>query len=137
MNKKFIVATGIVCILPILAGIFLWGRMPQQMASSFDWSGNPTAFRPKWFVVFVIPFMITALHGLCGFSLLKREGFGRIRALIYELLVINCPIIAVFSAIGLYSYALGYDWTVNYIAIGTVFIVSLIYGVCSILKDKE
>jgi hypothetical protein len=107
------------------------------MATSFDWSGMPTAYRSKWFAVFVIPLMLTALHGLSSFSLLKREGYGRVRELIYGIIVINCPIISVFTAVGLYTFALGHDVTVNIFAIGTVFIVSLAYGISSILKWQD
>ncbi len=137
LKKGLIIFTGLICILPIIAGMILWNKLPAQMATSFDWSGNPTAYQSKWFAVFVIPLMIIALHGLSSFSLLKRDGYGRVRELVYGLIVINCPIISVFSGVGLYAYALGYDLTVNLFAIGTVLVVSLIYGICSILKWQD
>lgn len=134
IGKSTIIATGIICILPIIAGFILWNKLPGQMATSFDWSGVPTIYRPKWFAVLIIPLMITALHGLSGFSILKREGYGHIRELVYGLIVINCPIIGNFASISLYAYALGYDLTLNFIAMGTVLVVSLVYGISSILK---
>lgn len=136
-NKRFITAMGIICTLPIIAGIILWNRLPENMATSFTWSGEPTAYNPRWFAVFVIPAMITAVHGLCGFSVLKREGYGNFRAFVYGWGIIICPIVSIFAGVSLYAYGLGYDISMTYISLVTVVAVTLLYGIITILRNKE
>lgn len=133
-NKTIIVLTGILCIIPMIAGIILWNRLPENMATSFNWEGEPTSFRARYFAVFVIPLMITVLHGLSAYSIFKREGYGDIRKFIYGLLILLCPVISLFAGLSLYAYGLGYDLTLNYISLGVVAGITLIYGIVFIVK---
>lgn len=133
-NKNFMITMGVICIIPIIVGMILWGKLPENMATSFNWEGEPTVYRSRYFAVFVIPLMITAIHGLSAYSILKRDGYGNIRAFIYGWAIIICPVISLLAGLSLYAYGLGYDLTLNYISLGVVAGITLIYGIAFILK---
>ena len=40
-NKKIILITSMITILPILAGLILWNKLPEQVATHFDANGIP------------------------------------------------------------------------------------------------
>ena len=42
-NKKIILITSMITILPILAGLILWNKLPEQVATHFDANGIQTA----------------------------------------------------------------------------------------------
>ena len=42
-NKKIILITSMITILPILAGLILWNKLPAQVATHFDFNGIPNA----------------------------------------------------------------------------------------------
>lgn len=39
-NKKMIILTSIVTLLPIVIGLLLWNQLPQLMATHFNFNGN-------------------------------------------------------------------------------------------------
>ena len=44
-NKKIILITSMITILPILAGLILWNKLPEQVATHFDFNGIPNGDR--------------------------------------------------------------------------------------------
>ena len=40
-NKRFIILTSLITLLPVMAGIFLWQKLPDQMATHFDFQNVP------------------------------------------------------------------------------------------------
>lgn len=62
---KVLIVTCIVCLLPILFGLFLWDRLPDEMAIHFDMYNRPDNFAPKGFVVFGLPVLMVALQVFC------------------------------------------------------------------------
>ena len=62
---KTLIITGIVCLLPIFLGLFLWDKLPETMAIHFDINNNPDNFAPKGFVVFGMPALMLLLQAIC------------------------------------------------------------------------
>lgn len=67
MKWKTLIITCIVCLLPILLGLALWGRLPDAMAIHFDINNNPDNFAAKGFVVFGLPCLMVLLQVFCCF----------------------------------------------------------------------
>ena len=51
-NKKIILITSMITILPILAGLILWNKLPEQVATHFDFNGIPNGYSSRAFAVF-------------------------------------------------------------------------------------
>ena len=74
---KFFLITGIVCLLPILFGVYVWEQLPDIIPIHFDINNNPDNYASKEFVVFVLPFIMVILQGICCFfSDLNTKKYG-------------------------------------------------------------
>ena len=71
-NKKIILITSMITILPILAGLILWNKLPEQVATHFDFNGIPNGYSSRAFAVFG-PYLIC----LCVSSALCIWNTGR------------------------------------------------------------
>ena len=65
-NKKMIILTSIVTLLPIVIGLLLWNQLPQLMATHFNFNGQPNGYSSKTFTVFVLPLILRVMHLFCG-----------------------------------------------------------------------
>ena len=54
-EKKLVLVTTLICLLPILAGLALYSRLPEQVPTHFDLSGTPNGWSSRPFAVFGIP----------------------------------------------------------------------------------
>lgn len=62
---KILIATCIVCLLPIFLGIALWNDLPETMAIHFNIYNEPDNFASKSFVVFALPILMVLLQIIC------------------------------------------------------------------------
>ena len=62
---KILIATCLVCLLPILLGLALWDRLPEMMAIHFDMHNNPDNFVPKSVAVVGMPLLMVILQAVC------------------------------------------------------------------------
>lgn len=60
-TKRMILTTAI-CLLPILAGLALYSRLPEQVPTHFDFNGNPDGWSSRAFAVFGIPGLMAAIN---------------------------------------------------------------------------
>lgn len=67
-NRNFIIQFA-VCLMPFLIGAVFYGRMPEQMATHFDFNFQPDGYSSRGFALFGIPAVMTALFVLCSVSL--------------------------------------------------------------------
>ena len=66
-KKRIFLITSIVCLLPVLLGISIWNKLPDEMAIHFNIYGEPDNFASKGFVVFGLPIMMVLLQAFCCF----------------------------------------------------------------------
>ena len=75
---KILIITCVVCILPIVAGLALWHKLPETIAIHFDINNNPDNFAPKGFVVFGLPLMMVAFQIIsCLTTDISNQKHGR------------------------------------------------------------
>ena len=61
-EKRTAVLTTVICLLPILAGLALYSRLPEQVPTHFDFNGNPDGWSSRAFAVFGIPSLMAAIN---------------------------------------------------------------------------
>ena len=109
-NKKFILITSIITILPIFVGLILWNKLPEQVATHFDADGNPNGYGSRAFAVFV-PYLICLFAQLiCAFGTLadpKKQAIGQ---KMYALVLWICPAVSWFCAAAIYGNAFGVEF---------------------------
>lgn len=125
-NKKLLAITSIVILIPMLIGLLLWNRLPEQIPSHWDINGNIDNWSSKSFVVFGLPAMLLGLHWLCVIASAadpKHKNYSK-KMLLTVLWI--CPIIGLFLFSLVYATALGYPIKVEIIMpllVGLMFII--------------
>lgn len=108
--KKTLIITSILILLPILAGLLLWDRLPDQIATSFDFAGVASDYSSKTFVVFGLPLFLLAMQWFCFFASCadpKRRNLANSK--LFTLILWIIPAIEIFLEISVYGIALGME----------------------------
>lgn len=109
-NKKIILITSMITILPILAGLILWNKLPEQVATHFDANGIPNGYSSRAFAVFG-PYLICLFaHLFCAFGTLadpKKQAIGQ---KMYALILWICPAVSLFCAAAIYGNTFGVEF---------------------------
>ena len=61
--------TTLACLLPLLAGVFLWNRLPAQVPIHWNYAGQVDGYGARGLLVFGIPAGMAAAHLLLQFLL--------------------------------------------------------------------
>lgn len=74
-NKKILIITALITLLPILFGLVYWHQLPDEMPTHFGPSGAADGWTGKAASVFLMPLGMLALHALClvGYVLDKKN----------------------------------------------------------------
>lgn len=125
-NKKLLIITSLLTLLPIPVGLLLWNKFPETIAIHFGLTGQPDGFASIPFAVFVPPVLMLATHWLCIlFTALDKGNKDRNRK-IQSIILWIIPMVCNLSCCGIYALALGWEfspvaWTM--IPMGILFIV--------------
>lgn len=125
-NLKTIMITCILLLLPILAGVLLWDRLPEQMVTTFGTYGEEAGFSSKAFTVFGMPLSMLGVHLLCVFLTSMDPKNRRISDKMFSLVLWMVPFIGIFMFFCIYGYALGF-------AIDVYMILMLLFGILFIV----
>ena len=61
-NRKTLILTSIIILLPILVGIVLWNKLPDTMVTHFGIDNEVNGFSSKFFGVLGLPLILLAIH---------------------------------------------------------------------------
>ena len=64
-HKRLWILTAVLTLAPMLAGLLLWNRLPDTMATHWGTDGVADGWSGKGFAVFVLPLILLAVHCLC------------------------------------------------------------------------
>ena len=67
-HKKTIILTLVLILLPILAGVVLWDKLPEVMATHWGVNNEPNGWMSKPMAVFGLPLICAVLHLFCIFA---------------------------------------------------------------------
>lgn len=92
-NKQTILSIAL-CLLPIILGIVLWDKLPEQIAVHFNETGTPDNYAPKAFAVFGIPIFMAIIDAIVIFSIHKDPKAERHTKFMEQLSTWMCPVIS-------------------------------------------
>lgn len=121
-SKSEGIITSAVVLCPMLIGILLWNRLPDEMAVRFNANNEVLSYSPKGFVIFGIPIMLFVCHFFCMLPMIIDPKDTKISRKLVLLIIWITPIISLPTCSGLLLYSLG-------IAINFAFIINLILGI--------
>ena len=61
-NRKTLILSVMVCLLPVIAGLVFYNKLPEQMPLHFTIGDVPDNYGPKNFVLFGIPFILAVVQ---------------------------------------------------------------------------
>ena len=107
-NKKELVITTLICLLPILAGLCLYGRLPETIATHFGTNGEADGWSSRAFTVFGLPAIMAGLNLLVRFALDTDPKKSNMNQTLRGLAGWIMPVLSVFLSAMTLGNALGY-----------------------------
>ena len=124
--KKTIIITSIITLLPIVIGLILWNKLPDEVATHFGSNGEPNGWSSKFFAVIGFPVFLVFVHFLGFVATVADPKKNKIGDKIFKLVLWICPAVSWFGAFSIYGYELNLGINVEAIAfllLGVIFIV--------------
>ncbi|MBP3655751.1 MAG: SdpI family protein [Clostridia bacterium] len=115
-NKWRLLAHAVVAavtLLPMLAGVLLWDRLPEQVATHWGMDGEPNGWSSRGFAVFGLPLILLGLHFVCV-AVSERGGTAvgsnpKMMRIMHGI----CPMISLFGSAAVYAHALGVSFDIH------------------------
>ena len=122
-NLKLLILTSVVILLPILAGVCLWNRLPQQVPNHWNMSGEVDGWSSRGFAVFGMPLILLAVQWITVLATVadpkKQNHSEKILQLIFWII----PMLNLLISVATYTSAMG--GSVRMEVLSTVFIGAL------------
>ena len=125
-NKKTLIITSILTILPILIGVYFWNRLPDVMATHFGANNEANGFTSKAFAVFGLPLILLAAEWFGALVTSHDPKKQNISPKMFAFVLWIVPVVSLIGAATIYPYNLGYQIDITFIAellLGVIFIV--------------
>ena len=109
LNKKWMIITTLIWLLPIAAGLAVYGKLPEQVPTHFAFDGTPNGWSSRAMAVFGIPAILAAINLFLHFSLNadpKKKNMGEAMVKISLCII---PVISVLVNGMVLANALGYS----------------------------
>lgn len=126
INKKLVLYTSILILLPTLVGCIFWFQLPEKMPTHFNLLGQADGYDHKMFTIFGLPALMLLMHWLILFLMIKDPKSSNISSKIQLLIYWIIPFISCLSMISIYGASLGYSMMSGILAqifMGVVMIV--------------
>jgi uncharacterized membrane protein len=108
-SKREIIITTIVCLLPMLAGVILYSRLPDTIATHWGANGEPNGWSSKAFAVFALPGIIAGINLLAQFALRTDPKRQNMSPALFNIAIWVPPVISVLASAFVLASALGYE----------------------------
>ena len=126
--KKTMILTSIVTLLPIVIGVLLWEQLPEQVATHFDFEGNPNGWTSKGVTVFGIPLFLLVCNWIAVAATLSDPKHKNVSEKLFKMMIWFVPVVSLILGILCYGYALGYETSEGSFAFAIMGVVSLVVG---------
>ena len=108
-NKKTLIITSLICLLPMLVGALVYSRLPEQVATHFDLQGNPDGWSSRAFAVFGLPGILLAVNLLVPFLLRADPKHKNMSGALVNIVIWTVPVVSLLCSGLTLGRALGYD----------------------------
>lgn len=113
-NKKLLIITSLLTLLPVPVGLLLWNRFPETMAIHFGITGQADGYASPAYAVFVLPVIMLAVQWLCILATSFDKGNKNRNQKLQTIMLWVIPLIGNLSCCGIYALAL--DWEFSPVA---------------------
>ena len=131
VDKKSLFVGIVICLLPILIGVYYFDVLPDQIVVHFNAKGEPDNFVSKTYAIIGVPIFLAIVQGIISlvvdFDKTPKKGALIIKGII--------PLISVLVQGGIVAYALDNNFNVPQLTVFVIGIVFIILG--NYLPKKE
>ncbi len=125
-DKKLLMLTSFITLLPMLAGLLLWNRLPESVPIHWNAAGEVDGYGSRALAVFGLPCFVLVMHWLCVIvsSLDPKNKEQSTKAV--KLVLWIAPVLSLVLEAMVYAVALGYELSVNSllpVMFGVLFVV--------------
>ena len=90
-NKKLLILTSLLTLLPIPLGLLLWDKFPETMTVHWSITGQADGFASVPFAVFVPPLLLLAVHWICILATSLDKGNKNRNQKLQKIVLGNSP----------------------------------------------
>ncbi|MBQ7000546.1 MAG: SdpI family protein [Oscillospiraceae bacterium] len=127
-NKKLLILSSLLILLPIPVGLLLWNHLPAELVTHWGFTGQPDGYMPVLYAVSLPPVLMLLGQWVCIWFTLKDPGNKDRNTKPLTLVLWILPLVSNMVSYTMYALALGYEfspvvWTlllmgIMFIAIG-------------------
>ena len=114
-NKLLLIITSIVILLPIVFGLIVWDKLPEQIATHWGADGNPDGYSSRELAVFGLPAVLFVVQWFAAFITSKDPKNKGNNKKPKELVFFLIPILSLVVSAMMYATALGSEVRVEMI----------------------
>lgn len=107
--KRTTILTTIVCLIPVILGIFFYPRLPETIAIHWDVNGNPDGWASKMIGGIVFPGILVLVNIAFPLLLKTDPKYNNMNEKVKQLLHWIIPIVSIFCSGATLAAALGKD----------------------------
>lgn len=125
-NLSKLIITSLVILIPILIGLILWDKLPDQVPVHWNINGDVDGFATKAQAVFLMPLVLVAFQWICVLGTSLDPKKQNINDKMVTLVLWIIPIISLLCNSMVYATALGHKVNVEIIMplfMGALFVV--------------
>ncbi len=100
LNKKLLVLTSVIILLPLILGSIFWSQLPDTIATHFNISGQANGFSSKYYAVFALPSLLLLVHFFCLFMVFQSPKGKNIGSKVIHLVYWLVPLISIIMMLG-------------------------------------
>lgn len=125
-NLPKLIITSLIILIPIVIGLILWDKLPDQVPVHWNMSGEVDDYATKTQAVFLMPLVLVAFQWICVLGTSLDPKKQNINDKMFTLVLWIIPIISLLCNSMVYATALGHKVSVEILMplfMGALFIV--------------
>ena len=127
-HKGLVIATILVTLLPIVAGLILWNQLPDQVPIHFGSDGQADDWSSKPYAVFFMPIFLTAMQVFCLAMMHWDPKKKNIQRKPLGIMIWICPVVSLLVAVITYGTAMDVGLDVNFLMILVLGVILALVG---------
>lgn len=114
-NKGMLIVTSLVLLLPMVVGLLLWSKLPEQVPIHWNTAGEIDGWGSRAMVVFGLPLFMLAIHWACALASCTDPKHKEFSSKVIHLVLWLTPAISLVCHTFVYAAAMGYELAVEII----------------------
>lgn len=125
-NLPKLIITSLITLIPIVIGLILWDKLPDQVPMHWNAQGEVDGYGTKFQAVFLMPLVLVAFHWTCVLGTSLDPKKQNINDKIFTLVLWIIPVISLLCNSMVFATALGHKVSVEIIMplfMGALFVI--------------